>query len=448
MLNLATLSADALKELSPEELASALDSMSPEAIERFRTKRSLPAAMTDAVMDYLEAHPEKRPSAKPAAPASKARALLPPDPIIKRPPAKTPAAARPRPAAAASTANGKPKPAPRPAPRKPSKSGNAAAAGLISRMLGQNSDGYIPFVERFKAWWYGTELQPRLAKPSPKQTKQPRPEEARAAIEKKSDPEDAAAWRVRILERVWGRGYTMPGGDRPLHEMAAMASLEPGFLVADVTAGLGGPARSLAAAHAGVVVHGYTFDPSLLDAARRAGVEETVSMFLLDPGKPSFDGERYDRIFARESLYLVPGRDRLLRFFADNLRGGGEIVFWDLIDNDPTRKVSAVKAWMNREKTKPVILTLSEHKRLMVEARLELRSAKDMTRSYRAMVEPAFRKLIKSLEEDPLPPAGVDALMEECDLWRHRLNALETGDIRLMRFHAARKQIRTLSGPV
>lgn len=446
MVNLATLSAAALETLGPEELVNALDAMSPEAIDRFRSMRALPGGVASALGDYLEAHPHKLPGA-PAArqhpsavsdrPPLPAAMLGPRRPAWARTQAPPPKAAPAKPARKASTsAKPKPKPGTKPKPKtKPTPVPKA-------------DDGYVPFPERFKAWWYGTPLTPTgsSSPPTPPPKQGPAPSRGPQEIKRESPPEDAAAWRVRILQRVWGDGYVMPGRDAPILKMAELAGMEPTYAVADVTAGLGGPAASLEGAHQGITVDRYTWDAALLEAARKAGsgMPEPV---LLDPKAPSFGGRRYDRIFARENLYLLPGREGLLRFFADNLRGGGEIVFWDLIDNDPSRTVQEVRDWRENEIATPHVLSMQDYTELLVAARLDLRAAKDMSRSYRKMVEPAFKALIASLETDPLPPAGVDALMAECELWRRRLAALATGDIRLVRFHAARRRIRTLSGP-
>lgn len=352
--------------------------------------------------------------------------------------ASAPTAAPAARSAGAVKTKGPKKPARKPAKKRAKPVAKAPARKARKRRI--FPDGYVSFPERFKAWWYGTPLP--AAKPERKKVVAKPP--AREAIDRESPPEDAAAWRVRIFQRVWGDGFVMPGGPQPIFDMAALTGLEPGFLIADVTPGLGGPAKALAEANPGVSVHRYNTDKDLFQAAR-ADADNPTPVSLLDPLSPSFGGERYDRIFARESLFLLPGRERLLRFFAESLRGGGEMVFWDLIDNDPSRELAAVRAWKEIELAKPALLSMQDYNRLLVDARLDLKSAKDMSRGYKALVEPAFKALISSLEADPLPPAGVDALMAECELWRRRLEALAAGHIRLMRFHAGRRRIRTLS---
>ena len=406
MTNLASMSARALEEMGGREFRMALDLMTPEAIDRFRKMRKMPQRLVESLETYLAAHPEKIAGGRLPTPGRQSAHQVA-------------TARRPTKAAARKTSP-------------PSKTGGRQS---VAKGAGKAGDGYVPLADRFKAWWYGS--------PTPRGGRGG--EDPGRVQRNEVPPEKLAGWRACILERVWGKGFIMPGGDRPILDMARLSGLEPEHSVADVTAGLGGPARALVHAYPQATIHRYNTDRELMDAARALYPDHPAQDFFLDAETPSFSGRRYDRIFARESLCLVRGRDRMLQFFAENLRGGGALVFSDAIARNPAHASEVFAEWRDNEVQKPHLLTPEEHKDLLVDSRLELTSTENLTRGYRAMVEPAFRSLIEWLKTSPLPSDGVDALMIECELWRRRLAVIDSGEIEIIRFHATRRRVRMLS---
>lgn len=401
MANLATISRADLNAMGKKEFLLSLQSMSPEAVKRFKSMRKLPDEHTRTLESYLltVTRPEVRSGvAKKQAPQKQAK---------RSAPSKPPKAAKPKPAA---------------------------------------DDNYVPFPDRFKAWWNGTELP--QDKDAAIHTKQRTP--APAAKEEAAEDVPATApiadseWLDKIRARIWGEDFALPGGDGVIMNMAKAVDLKAGDHAADILPGCLGPGRALADAFKTPVT--CFFPPS--DIERYAAEEQTdFNMSVLDPEDPDFGTRVFDKLFCREVLCFLPRRENFLTKAAAGLRGGGNLVFNDVVMMNDAEDCAAVKAWRAAEPVKPIMNTMAEYTEQLTAARLETKSTANVSKSYVALVEADWRRLMESLETDPLPPEGVDALMEEGRRWQARIAALKTGQIAIVRFVTSLRTIRSLSGP-
>ncbi|MEP0070131.1 hypothetical protein [Pyruvatibacter sp.] len=329
------------------------------------------------------------------------------------------------------------KPAKRPAPSKPPKAAKAKPAA---------DDNYVPFPDRFKAWWNGTELP--QDKDAAIHTKQGPPLPAAKADAAEDIPTAApiadSEWLDRIRARIWGEDFALPGGDGVIMNMAKAVDLKAGDHAGDILPGCLGPGRALADAFKTPVT--CFFPPS--DIERYASAQQTdFNMSVLDPEEPDFGTRVFDKLFCREVLCFLPRRENFLTKAAAGLRGGGNFVFNDVVMMNDAEDCAAVKTWRAAEPVKPIMNTMAEYTEQLTTARLETKSTANVSKSYVALVEADWRRLMESLETDPLPPEGVDALMEEGRRWQARIAALKTGQIAIVRFVTSLRTIRSLSGP-
>ncbi len=405
MVNLATLSGSALRNMSQRDFIASLDGMTPEAIERFQSMRDLPDSLSSALTGYLERHPEKRTASGGSRPA--------------------PAKARKKPSAPPAR-----KPAPRKAPAKKAKSTFSA------------DDGYIPFPERLKAWWNGTEVS---TGEKVKVTNRPSPKTSKAAIRASDNPARRAAQRPLILQRIWGEGFSLPGGAAFELGMAEVAHTQPGAQIAEISAGLCGAAIALAEKYR-TRVDCFMVDPQLCEFAGREAGERTP-VTLLDKDEPYVGLGKYDRIIGRETLCFMEKRPVLLAQASEAMKPGGEFVFTDLVRGEDLAEPEELGVWKASEPVSPVLWALEQYRHELAKARLVPRETVDISDTYIGLIEAAWRNLMETLEGNQLPPEGVDALMAEGAIWLNRIQALRSGGVQLVRFHTAKKTIRSLSGP-
>lgn len=407
MADLSTISRADLEAMGKKEFLLSLQNMSPEAVKRFKSMRKLPDDLAHELDSYLVTL--KNAPKPPPAPASAAK-------HTKKPTTKT--------------ANPK--------------------ANAVTKSNPKADDNYVPFPERFKAWWNGTQL-PR-GKDASIKTRQKKPGSNSASTS--AEPEALEVdWPEAIRERVWGKGFILPGRSSVILSMAKTAGLAAGEDVADILPGCEGPARALAKAYDVAVTCLVTRDyieqrkAKLLPGKALPEDYNDVAMSQLDLGRPDFGIGAFDKMFCREVMCFIPEREEFLVKAGTGLRGGGRFVFYDVMSMGEGREPEEVKTWRELEPKQPNLWTVSDYSRRLFDARLETKTTADMTKSYIALVEADWRRVMTSLETDPLPHEGVDALMEEGRAWQARIAALKTGRIGIVRFVTAPKTIRSLSGP-
>lgn len=402
MANLATISRTELEAMGKKEFLLSLQSMSPEAVKRFKSMRKLPDEHTQTLESYLL--------------------------TVTRPEVRSGVGKKPAPR----------KPVKRAAPPKPAKALKAKPA---------NDDNYVPFPDRFKAWWNGTELpQDKDAAIHTKDSASRPTAKADAAsdLPAKTAPADSE-WLDKIRTRIWGENFALPGGDGVIMNMAKAVDMKSGDCAGDILPGCIGPGRAIADAFKSPVTCFFT--PGEIE--HHASAQQTdFDVSVLDLDNPDFGTRAFDKLFCREVLCFVPGRETFLAKVAAGLRGGGSFVFNDVVLMNDADECSAVKTWRAEEPERPILNSVTEYTQQLTAARLEIKSTANVSKSYVALVEADWRRLMESLETDPLPPEGVDALMEEGRRWQARIAALKSGQIGIVRFVTSLRTIRSLSGPV
>lgn len=399
MTDLLTLSRSDLDALGAREFQLSLDKMTLEAIKGFKSTRSLPGP--------LAAIAEKQITKLTAAAARKSA----------------------------------------PARKKASKGTKKKTSPKAVAKKAANTDGYVPFPERFKAWWNGTPVSPGKEEKGGgrKKAKETPPRSKNTQITPSAHGIPTEEWMRRIRDRVWGEGFIMPGGGNAILNMAKLSEMQPEDVSADILPGCVGPALALNEVYPNTVTcFETTKDAS--KALEEAG-GEAIRGQVLDLKNPDLGIRAFDRIFCREVMCFIPNREVFLRNAAGALRGGGRFVFNDLVRFPADKEMQSVEEWRELEPANPILWTFEEYQEALVSARLELKNSANITKSYIAMVETKWRKLAASLTDDPLPPEGVDALMSEGEIWQARIKALKTGQVGIIRFSTQLRTVRSLSGP-
>lgn len=403
MPSLLTLSKTQLESLGAKDFQMSLDNMTLDAIKRFKSTRTLPDEFNQIIDSQV---------AKLAAEAARARK---------------------------STSKAKSSGAP--------KAGNKKAANSVGKSAkGRADDGYIPFPERFRAWWNGTSatIDARKGRTTGAARKT-NPVKPRREITKSSSQPPSEELIRHVRDRVWGEGFVLPGGGSVILNMAKISQMQSEDMAADILPGAIGPAKALMA-HFPNMVTCFEIEP--LEAKRlqeESGGSVRAQVFNYQ--NPDFGIRVFDRLFCRENMCFVPNRELFLRNAASALRGGGRFVFNDIVLFPRDGEHEDVTEWRKAEPEKPVLWSVEEYQEKLSQCRLDLKNTANITKRYVAMVESEWHKFASTLESDPLAPEGVDALMAEGQLWQARIAALKSGQVGIVRFSTVLKTIRQLSGP-
>lgn len=155
--------------------------------------------------------------------------------------------------------------------------------------------------------------------------------------------ENAVAERVRALlttidpaggASLTGLDHFHVRGAEATAELAALADIQPEWLVLDAGSGLGGPSRYLAASY-GCVVDGVDLTPSFVDVARllaeRESVADRVRYAVGDATALAFPDRRFDLVWCEHVAMNIVDRAKLYGEFHRVLRRGGRLAFYDVV---------------------------------------------------------------------------------------------------------------------
>lgn len=308
-----------------------------------------------------------------------------------------------------------------------------------------NASMALPLATRFRAWWEGVDPA-ELAAPMPAVKKAAvRP----AAPARLTEP----AWstpRVKMLQLLWGTGFSNPGGPEFALWLTNPCTLDPKLSIVELGAGLGGTSRTIER-ELGCWMTGYERNPELVAAgmalSNLAGAGKKVPIERYDPEALDLEAGAYDCILSREAIFSLKSRKDFFDKLARALKTGAHLAYVDILrlprDGDPT---PAFQAWTKSEAGQCAPWTLIEHRQALSERALELRVADDITAVVRGQVIRAMADLMQNADAIwAMEPAGKAALDAEIAKWTRRIGAIDAGDIGYCRFHAIKVSTRTMS---
>lgn len=296
-------------------------------------------------------------------------------------------------------------------------------------------------------FWKDTPLSPSSGRAAAKAAKEAAKAAAKAAKEaakaaqKPAGPEEKT-WsgdRIQIMEKLWGDGHHLPGGDAYIDTLAKPLSLTKEMSVLDLGAGLAGMGRRLAEEF-GTYVTGLETDQTLvsrgmiLSIAAGKGKQASIEAFQPENFKAS---RKYDCIFARELFYRVANKDPFFQAVADSVKpGGGQLVFTDFTLEPTARAYPAVAAWLKTEhgvSPQPSTEIIKTWKALG----FDMRIAEDQTELYTHQVFVGLADLLSFLNGKELDKGTKLLLLKELDFWTKRLAAFREG-LKYYRFYAVK----------
>ncbi len=269
-----------------------------------------------------------------------------------------------------------------------------------------------------------------------------------------TEPADAgpsvywADWRIDLMERLWGKGFMLPGGTDFVHQLTKPLSLGTKASVLVLGAGMGGPAN-LIAEQFGAFIDGVEPDPELAAAsAKRAAVVKGMSRvkiknMSIDDGE-AFD-RKYDAIFGQEILLRLADKTKLLEHCVNALKDGGKLVITDFTLAEGAGG-KAIDLWLERERAQGSMLSENEWRQLFKDsgfnenkARFRMRTIEDMSDRYVALVLNGWVALEESLRANAANRDTLREMITEAERWALRVTLLNSGLLRYTRLFATRQ---------
>lgn len=297
-------------------------------------------------------------------------------------------------------------------------------------------DGYIPFKIRFQAWWEGVEPEALVRKG---QKSRAAPQRSIALDAREDLPPDTnwSAARVRICDQVWGEGFTGPGGAEYGLEHIGPFPQAGECKLLDMSAGLGGRIAVIAQ-NPDIVISGLERDAEFADHAQeraaRLAQDNVLPIVHYNPDRLDLHGGKFDAIVAREVFCGVAEKLALLGALRRGVRNGGVLAFTDLVLAEFDQNEGPVmENWARTEPVRPQPWSMDEYRDRLEALNFDIVNFEDDSDRYRDLVVTAWKRLANGLESEGLDRAFVDALITEAELWLHRMRALESGQLRLLK---------------
>ncbi|MBI3451326.1 MAG: methyltransferase domain-containing protein [Rhodospirillales bacterium] len=290
---------------------------------------------------------------------------------------------------------------------------------------------------QLRAWWDGYYLP-----------EEPAPEVAAPAAAPSSPApklEVADRWsasRVKISELIWGDGFSFPGGTEHVLEMVKPLGLNKEKSMLDLGCGLGGATRAISKTF-GAWVLGMESSKNLAvagaKASEMAGLSKKAPVEHFDPVTVELPAKKYDAVFARQSMFHLANKKRLLTEIEKCLKPGGQLMFTDFVLSKAGANSPALAKWMAAEDHAPVLCTLDQFTKELRALKLDVRVADDMSTEFRKLVLDGWANLARILKPDSMNPEESKSLVREVELWGLRVAAIDSGELRLARFYGLKR---------
>lgn len=306
-------------------------------------------------------------------------------------------------------------------------------------MSAQGAKSKQSFRERFVAWWEGYELeastgQPALQVPSHDVRYQP----------------DQPHWetaRLRLVQQVWGEGFSTPGQESHILNMIKFFGLDPAMSVLDLGAGLGGATRIMSEKF-GVWVTGLESDPHLAEAgmglSTKAGMAKKAPILAFDPAEFEQKPNSVDCVFSKEFLYTVKDKEAFLKAIENALKSRGQLLFTDYVLAKAHLRSSAIDKWLKHEHRESHLWSVEDYQEALAKLHLDIRVTQDITTSHHKMVTQAWADYMMAARKSGIDEEVAPALVDELELWTRRMQAIDAGDLKVCRVHVLKKDTTRL----
>ena len=294
--------------------------------------------------------------------------------------------------------------------------------------------GKIPWSLRFKAWWNGYRI--RLPDLPQQRIDTPLPDHEVRAPDKPLPWDDE---RISLVQDVWGPGFDRPGGGGDVLTLLKPVGLNPKMSIMELGAGLGGATRAVCKEF-GVWIGGIEGDPDLARAGQKlseiAGLTKKAPIHPEALRELEIKPNSLDVVFAREAFVTLPDKVRLLHAVEKGLKPKGQLLFTDYVLASAGDHSEELQVWKQGEPDAPAPWAVSDWVDALQDLKLDVRIKEDRSDRQIAAIKHGWAEFMQQAAQDGRLERYGQLALEECDLWTRRLNALESGALRVYRFHA------------
>jgi len=277
--------------------------------------------------------------------------------------------------------------------------------------------------------WLGLEAEPP-PDPVPRRTR---------SRDDTAAPAAAPLSRVKVAQWLWGDGCVMPGDAHFVLELVTPLGLTPAMSMLDLAAGLGGTARAIAQAF-GTYVTGLERSEERARLGMQMSVEANLAkraaIAHYDPETVELRPKGFDCVLGRGATYNVGDKERLLRTLATGLKQRGQLLLNEFTVDRAAGQRPELAAWIARESFPPQLWTIDQYADCLGSLGFDVRIIEDLSNTYRAMIIAGWAHMLEEIDLRAMPRQHRVTVVDEAELWMHRIAALESGALRIYKIYA------------
>lgn len=287
------------------------------------------------------------------------------------------------------------------------------------------------FKARLSAWWEG-DILPEAPLAAPIVVSAVAPRVAAAPVHPLDRPE------IKIPQQVWGDGFMGPGGADFILNLVNPFGVNPQSTLLDFGAGLGGGTRAVVERF-GIWITGFEPDPDLAMAGQEISIRKGMKKAEIKPyNAQDFipKASSFDGVFSHETLYTLPGKEKLLGSFAHCLKSRGQIAITDFVLlPDVSPDDARLRSLTGRAGQSGHFWTDAEYQKQFAALKFDIRVNEDITAAYRGMIIERWVGFTESGGGRALAKSFPDEMVAEVDFWTRRIAAIDSGVVELRRYH-------------
>lgn len=246
--------------------------------------------------------------------------------------------------------------------------------------------------------------------------------------------------RIAVTNRLWGTGFSLPGGEAEILHLARPTGASGDNRLLLVGMGAGGTALAIER-NMHTWLTALESDPVLLAAgcalasAEKLGKRVTIDGW--DAVQPKFPAGGHRNCLAIEPMRQA-GCATILPALIGAIGPGGNLIVVDVASMDAIPPGDPLfTRWAALEHRKLAAVPTPQAVAAVLEAhRMDLRIAEDISPRHIEQVMHGWRDLVTAMAENKPPPDEAAYVVSEAELWLLRRRLIESGRMRLMRWHA------------
>lgn len=254
-----------------------------------------------------------------------------------------------------------------------------------------------------------------------------------------------AVWdnnRAHVAQVFWGDGFCGPGGPENIINITESLKINSKRSIMVVGAGLGGPVRTMQKEY-NTPVDGYESSTRLatdgMIMSVEAGVAQDAPIMHLDFENMTKFARRYDRAYAKESLFTIGNKLSLIQTIFDHLKDDGLFLLTDYVLSESADQSNALfNKWRLLEPDEPKPVTAGDMRSYLTNAGFTLRVNENITDLYLDLIGQArahAKNVINTMEADGVQNLSILKYMHnEAAFWDTRAKLLRDGDLRVMKY--------------